>query len=48
MFNEYENDDDGGGLHDVLGISEGDIPNMSIIVTSIREDYFASLDEDGE
>lgn len=48
MFNEYENDDDGGGLHDILGISEGDMPNMSLIVTSIREDYFASLDEDGE
>lgn len=46
LFDKYEEDEDGGGFADVLGISKSDMPNLSFIVSSIREDYFASLDEE--
>lgn len=46
LYNKYEEDEDGGGFLDVLGIHENDIPNINLIITSIREDYFASLEDE--
>lgn len=46
LYTKYEEDEDGGGFLDVLGIHKNDIPNMSFTVTSIREDYFASLEDE--
>ena len=48
LFDKYEEDSDGGGFVDILGIHKNDMASLSFIVTSIREDYFASLDEDEE
>lgn len=48
MFEEYEDDDDGGGFVEVLGLHKNDMPNLSFTVLSIREDYFESLNEDDE
>lgn len=46
LFTKYEEDEDGGGLVDVLGIHKNDMPSLSFIVTSIRENYFESLEDD--
>lgn len=46
LFDKYEEDEDGGGFVDVLGIHKNDMPNLSFTVTSLREDYFASEDEE--
>jgi hypothetical protein len=46
LYNKYEEDEDGGGFLDILGIHENDIPNINFIITSIREDYFASLEDE--
>lgn len=50
LFDEYltDDDEDDNPFETVLNLHKNDIPNMSFIVTSIREDYFASLDEDEE
>ena len=50
LFSEYLTDDeeDDNPFETVLGLHEQDMPTMSFIVSSIREDYFASLDEDEE
>lgn len=46
LYTKYEEDEDGGGFMDVLGIHKNDITNISFTVTSIREDYFASLEDE--
>ena len=50
LFEEYLTDDeeDDNPFETVLGLHKNDIPSMSFIATSIREDYFASLEEDEE
>lgn len=48
MFATYitEEEDDDNEFETVLGLSANDVPNLSFTVTSIREDYFESLNED--
>lgn len=46
LFDKYEEDEDGGGFVDVLGIHKNDMASLSFIVTSIREDYFESLEDE--
>ena len=50
LFEEYltDDDEDDNPFETVLNIHRNDMASMSFIVTSIREDYFASLDEDTE
>jgi hypothetical protein len=50
LFNTYivEEEDDDNEFVTLLGLHENDVPNLSFTVTSLREDYFASLDEDEE
>lgn len=48
LFNTYitEEEDDENQFETILGLSSNDVPNLSFTVTSIREDYFESLNED--
>lgn len=50
LFATYitEEEDDDNEFETVLGLSANDVPNLSFTVTSIREDYFESLNEDEE
>lgn len=50
LFDTYltEEEDDDNPFVDVLGLHKNDVPNLSFTVTSIREDYFESLNEDEE
>lgn len=50
LFNTYivEDEEDENEFVTVLGLSQNDVPNMSFIVSSIREAYFESLNEDDE
>lgn len=48
LFNTYpvEDEDDDNPFVTMLGLHENDVTNLSFTVTSIRDDYFAQLDED--
>ena len=48
LFNTYliEDEDDDNPFVTVLGLHERDVPNLFMTVQSIREDYFASLEDD--
>ena len=48
LFNTYliEDEDDDNPFVTVLGLHEKDVPNLFMTVQSIREDYFASLEDD--
>jgi hypothetical protein len=50
LFATYitEEEDEDNEFETVLGLSANDVPNLSFTVTSIREDYFESLNEDEE
>ena len=50
LFDELltDDDEDENPFETVLGLHRNDMPSMSFIVSSIREDYFASLEEDEE
>lgn len=50
MFDTYikEEEDDDNEFVTVLGLSSNDVPNLSFTVTSIREDYFDSLNNEDE
>lgn len=47
LFEKFD-DDNGNEYSEILNITKGDIANMHIFVTSTREDYFESLDDDDD
>jgi hypothetical protein len=48
LFNTFtvEDEDDDNQFEEALGLNEKDIPNIFMTIQSIRDDYFASLDDD--
>ena len=51
MFDTYiveDPEEDDNEFVTVLGLSSNDVPNLSFTVTSIRENYFESINEDEE
>ena len=47
LFEKFD-EEHGNEYTEILNITKGDIANMHIVVTSIREDYFESLDDEDE
>ena len=43
-----DDEDDDNQFVEVFGLHQNDVPNMSMTVQSIRQDYFESLDDDNE
>ena len=43
-----EDEEDDNQFVEVFGLHKNDVPNLSMTVQSIRQDYFESLDEDAE
>lgn len=48
LFKKHEEDEDNDSFADILGINEKDMVNLSFTVTSIRDDYFESLEENDD
>lgn len=47
LFEKFD-EEHGNEYTEILNITKGDIANMHIVVTSIREDYFESLDDEDD
>lgn len=43
-----EDEEDDNQFTEVFGLQKNDVPNLSMTVQSIRQDYFESLDDDNE